>query len=108
MQSFRKYASLIASLLVAAFGATGLISGERLLGVALLVLGLLAAAWQGRALYGAREDPYDLRKLMDQPEIADEPEDDFGDEDSAPFCHNCGHAVARPFSRCPDCGNPVR
>ena len=109
MQFFRKGAGLIASVLVAGMGALLCFSSLSLVGIPLFLIGLALAVWQGAVLVRNRPDPYDLSRLWEaEPEPADEPDEDWGDNKSLGFCHGCGHAVPEPYARCPDCGRPVR
>ena len=109
MQFFRKGAGLIASVLVAGMGCLLYFSGLALVGGPLFLGGLALTAWQGIVLVRSRSDPYDLSKLWEtEPEPAEEPDEDWGENKSLGFCHNCGHAVPEPYARCPDCGTLVR
>lgn len=113
MSSVRRWSAVIASLLIAALGWLLLFGGSPLFGLPVLALGLGLAAWKGVRIWRSRPDPYDLSKLWERepegydPEI-DQPEEEGEESREHAFCHNCGHAVARPFARCPDCGNPLQ
>lgn len=108
MAKMRKAAGLIAALILVAFGLLAA-QGLPLIGYIIMGIGAAAAIWQAKVLWGAREDPYDLNKLWERPEEADEPEYELlTDETGTPYCHNCGHAVPEPFARCPECGQSVR
>jgi uncharacterized paraquat-inducible protein A len=109
VQVFRKSAGLIASILVAGMGALLLFSGMPLIGIPLFFGGLALAIWQGITLVQNRPDPYDLSRLWEtEPAPEDEPDEDWGEDKSLGFCHNCGHAVPEPYARCPECGTTVR
>jgi hypothetical protein len=109
VQVFRKCAGLIASILVVGMGCMLCFSGVALVGIPLLFVGLALAVWQTVVLVRNRPDPYDLSRLWEtEPEPAEEPDEDWGDNKELGFCHNCGHAVPEPYARCPDCGTPVR
>ena len=107
MATFRRTAGLIAALLVAAFGAI-VLPGSRLIGAALLAVGIGAALWQIRELFDARRDPYDLSRLWErEPEPPDEPDETLTEDEGTLYCHSCGHAVPRQFHRCPECHRPL-
>jgi Predicted nucleic acid-binding protein, consists of a PIN domain and a Zn-ribbon module len=114
MAAFRRYAGLIAALLLALAGGV-LVGGVPILGGLLLLLGLGLAAWQGWNLWRTRPDPYDLNRLWEEP-FPDEPlpeaDESFPDEEDREldlrYCHACGHAVPPPYATCPDCGRPLR
>ena len=108
MKSMRRAAGLVAALLLVLIGIVCLHGVMLPIGVALIVIGGVAALWQARILAQTREDPYDLKRLFDEAPTVDTPEEDVFEEDGVPFCHHCGHAVANPFARCPTCGNQVR
>lgn len=108
MQTVRKASALIASLLIVTLACGLLVEGFASVGIPLIVVGLLASIWQIKRLYAAREDPYDLKRLFDPPPSDDQPEDEYPEDGDVPLCHHCGHAVAKPFARCPECGTPVR
>jgi hypothetical protein len=111
MNWFRRAAGLIAGLLVAAMGVAFLAAGIPLVGAALLVLGGGAAVWQGWRMYATRPDPYDLNRLWEAPPADEEPDPTdelLQDEAGVAYCHHCGHAVAGPFARCPECGGRLR
>ena len=110
METLRRSAGLIAAVLVAASGSV-LAFGAPGLGLPLLVIGALAAIWQGRLLLASRQDPYDLSRLWDrEPEPPDggPDEEDLVDEEGTLYCHGCGHAVPAPYAACPECGRRLR
>jgi hypothetical protein len=102
MTWLRKFASLIAALLIAATGA-GLFFAAPIFGTMLALAGLGLALWQGIVLWKDREDPYDLKKLWDSPVPLDDdtPDEAALEADAMAYCHYCGHAVPS------DCGNPL-
>ncbi|MGC4047686.1 MAG: hypothetical protein QM758_28165 [Armatimonas sp.] len=108
MASLRKFAALIASLLIAATGA-GIFLVAPIFGTMMALCGLGLVIWQGIVLWRSREDPYDLKKLWDSPVPIDEdvPDESPVEEDAMAFCHVCGHAVPLNYARCPECGNPL-
>jgi hypothetical protein len=111
MEKLRKTAGLIAAVLVVALGC-GLLLVTPIFGVMLATSGLALMVWQALALWRAREDPYDLKKLWDAPVLLGEESDDQPDEsglesDSMAYCHQCGHAVPTTYARCPECGNLI-
>jgi len=110
MKTIRSAAGLIAAVLLAAWGTLVLVfAGQHVLGAAMMLFGAATAVWQGKRLWESRQDPYDLSKLWDQePDPDAEPDEDWeGDRDTV-YCYNCGHAVAEPFARCPECGLQLR
>lgn len=111
MEWFRRSAGLIAALLVAALGVGFLTGGSMTVGFLLLGAGLGLAGWWGWRLYATRPDPYDLKRLWEEPpedSVPDPNEELLSDEQGVAYCHHCGHAVAGPFARCPDCGGQLR
>lgn len=114
MEKMRRASGLIAAVIVFLMGLGFMaVSPSPLVSAGLLALGAFGIVWQGRKLYAERRDPYDLSRLWERDEEPnDEPEepenDDTNGEVDTMFCHHCGHAVPRPFVRCPDCGNPLR
>lgn len=107
MGTFRRYAGLIAAMLLAAFGG-GLLTTVPALGGALLLGGGILAAGQIRILRAARRDPYDLARLWErEPEPPEEADESAVEDDGTLYCHACGHAVPRPFHFCPDCRRPL-
>ena len=110
MGAMRQASGLVAAVLVALVGFVFAWNGTALVALPLLIVGLGAAAWQGRLLILARRDPYDLTRLWDTPAADADPveEPPLVEEGDLPMCHNCGHAVRGAFARCPDCGNPLR
>lgn len=108
MDKMRRAGGLVAAILIVFMGL-GLLSVSPLVGVSLLLLGAAGMVWQGQKLYAERADPYDLSKLWERDEDPDEPDevDTEGHEDTM-LCHHCGHAVPRPFARCPECGLQLR
>lgn len=70
-----------------------------LIGVALIVA---VAAW----LRSKRNDPYDLKKLWDEPEPLDPVEEPL-DEDSGPYCHSCDEPHGPGTNFCRHCGRKL-
>lgn len=107
MATLRPWLAVVAGLLVAGMGSLIFFGGAPLIGGPLFVVGCGIAIWRGLVLWKSRPDPYDLSRLWDTDEPDDEPEEDVYVEDTV-YCHNCGHAVTRPFARCPECGMSLR
>lgn len=112
MAAIRRYAGLIAALLLIAFGLGFVLGGSsRALGLALVLIGGVAAALQVRALAAEpKPDPYDLSRLWERDsdgEEAEEADEDAIDDDGTLYCHSCGHAVPRAYGSCPDCRRPL-
>jgi uncharacterized paraquat-inducible protein A len=109
MDALRRFAALIASLLIMATGV-GLFLVQSIFGAMLAVAGLGLVVWQGVVLWRSHQDRYDLKKLWDSPvpmDGDDQPDESALEEDSMAYCHNCGHAVPLSYARCPECGNPL-
>lgn len=106
MKQIRLWSGTIACLLVAAMGVSFVFGGMPAVGIPLTCAGLALGVWRGVIAWRGRPDPYDLSRLWEHE--PDEPdEDEFAVRDLA-YCHICGHAVAEPYARCPDCGNALR
>ena len=83
--------------------------------VLLLGLVVLYAAWTWWAR--RRADQYDLSRLRDAPRTGmydqtallpeEEPDDDWVNEDSGPYCHACGEAYPPGTSACLRCRRPL-
>ena len=110
MQKLRRAAGLISALVLFLAGAV-LIGPVPFLGLPVMLTGGAAAIWQAWRLWGTRpapSDPYDLSRLWEDDTLDEDPEDMLTDEEGTLYCHHCGHAVAGPFARCPECGAKLR
>jgi hypothetical protein len=111
MATVRKSAGLIAALLLIAIGLVNLRGSGLPFGIVLTLAGVAGFVWQVKVLMASRQDRYDLKRLYDDPYPGEDQPEEFDWQHGAnefPICHRCGHAVAKEFARCPDCGSQVR
>ena len=59
--------------------------------------------WLGRR----RSDPYDLKRLWDEPLQEPDDIDQMVDHDAGPYCHSCDEPHAAGTSFCRHCGRKL-
>jgi hypothetical protein len=67
------------------------------------VLILATTVWLRRRRY----DPYDLKRLWDEPPKAPDRQDEVLDDDSGPYCHSCDEPHGPGTNFCRRCGRKL-
>jgi hypothetical protein len=105
---FRRWAGVIAALVVAGSGWLFSLGEWHLFGLLFMAVGLAFAAWQAWEVKKDLGDPYDLNKLWDSPLPEDIQPEELPYELDQAYCHRCNHIVPDDFARCPNCGEWMR